>query len=161
MSVWLALALLFWILAIINHAMGNRFCTVFAFFDGLLLSFLCFKLLPETFVEPFFWLGTVGLLAGAVVGSALEVHPLFHEPMNSSFWHGAVFTVSILLFSKGLPIAGQGRIAVFLLSFLGGFFLSVACGGILPEQDSVRFRAIAGVLGAAGFMLGTCYLYVY
>lgn len=161
MSLWLFMALLFWLLIIACMLFRKDLNMIFAFFDGLLLAFLCFKLLPEAFLQVAFWPGVLGLLFGALAGSAMEGLHYFQTMMKSPIWHSTVFSATMLYFWKDMPSFFEYTvISTTLSAFIGGFFLAVACGGILPEQESTKIKAITGILGAAGFMIGTCYLYV-
>ena len=160
MDLWLYTALLFWLLVIVSSFLNKKYHLLFAFFDGLLLAFLCFKLLPETFLQAAFWPGVIGLLLGALAGSALDDAKYFRNVMRSPLWHSVTFSAALLFYRNQMPPLFQNTdITTFIMAFTGGFFLAVACSGILPEQDNPKCKAIAGIFGAAGFMLGTCCLY--
>lgn len=162
MRLWVLLALLFWVLAIAYYFINTK-GILFSVFDGLLLAFLCFKLLPEAFLQGSFWQAVAGLLLGAFIGSFAEQSSRWQTVICSSIFHSAIFSLAVLFFYCLMKTEMKTGInfSLFLLVLVGGLFLSISCGGILPEADNAREKAWAGILGAAGFMIGTWQIYTF
>ncbi|NLK37286.1 MAG: hypothetical protein GX299_04310 [Epulopiscium sp.] len=135
---------------------------LFRFFDGLMLAFLCFSLLPVVLEEGHFAVGVAGILLGVLLGAVAEQKTLFFWEKNirRDFLHSASFFIAVLLGHWHIPPERNGILVYsIVVAFFGGLLLFIACGGILPEDSSKKNQLLCALGGFIGFILGVFVLF--
>lgn len=156
MKIWLGLAMVFWGAILLFWDKRGNTDILFRFFDGLLLAFLCVCLLPMAFYGDYFWLVACGLLFGVLIGAVLEqkIGMFFLQPLLNNVLHCAVFSAAIWFYRYGSIVFWENQFFYVAVSFFGGLFLFVACGGILPDSVCGKERLAKAMGGFVGFFLG-------
>ncbi len=140
----------FWIFVLF---LEKKFQCIIGFFDGVFLSFLCFCFLPVVLEGDFFWIASFLLVAGVVSSSFLEqkTNNFYYGKKCYGLLHCGGFTLAVLLWHD---FDIQGSVLCLPFAFLSGFFLLLACGGILPEEKNNKKKIKLALLGVLGFLLG-------
>lgn len=135
----------------------------FAFFDGILLSMLCFWLLPKIFSHECFWLVAISLLLGVFLGAVCENRSKLISSLgiNKQFISSMAVSIGLLCYCFFGDIRSNNNSYFSMgVSFFGGLFLLIACGGILPEEDGdTRIFSVVG--GLVGFLFGVFRIIFY
>ena len=127
----------FWIFVLF---LEKKFQCIIGFFDGVFLSFLCFCFLPVVLEGDFFWIASFLLVAGVVSSSFLEqkTNNFYYGKKCYGLLHCGGFTLAVLLWHD---FDIQGSVLCLPFAFLSGFFLLLACGGILPEEKTIKRKS--------------------
>ncbi len=162
MGIWLGMAGLFWGVTLLFFYMEeNRGDVLFRFFDGLLLAYLCFCLLPRTFEGDCFWMAACCLLSGVLIGALLEqkIGDFILEPSHNNWLHCCAFSAAVWVRMYGMRVIEEKELLLAAAAFFGGLFLFIACGGILPDYVCGKERFGKALGGFAGFFTGVVLLY--
>lgn len=99
------------------------------FTAGLLIAFVCFKIIAEGFASGSFVVGTTGLVAGAAAAALMDALAISGLSLRSK----GAFAVFLHHFSEGLALGG-----ILADSFYEGLFLTAAIAlHCIPEAIAV------------------------
>ena len=132
--------------------------SIMGFISGMLISLICFELLPQPFAQWGLYKGIAALLLGVVLSAWLDC-----QINNLNKGHRTIKSLMyalVLALSMGLAAQGGGFPSGFAwlakagVCFSSGVMLYIACENILPESKGLLHSRLPVIGAIFGFITG-------
>lgn len=156
-SIFLIL-MVFYSISFISYFLTNKFIifgdkyykSTLGFVSGVIISILCFIILPQAFKIEGVYLPIIGMILGVLVATYIDVLNKIDEQLKICI-NNLVGIGLIILLSR--IISNVNLISSFEIAFIGGFIIYNCCLQIMPYSRTCNSK-LSIFSSCVGFILG-------